>query len=256
MRKKVLTMVCAAVLAASMTMPAFAGQWLSDASGWWWKNDDGSWPANCWMWLDGNGDGVAECYYFNGGGYCLMNTTTPDGYQVNENGAWVVNGVVQTKSVTPVNPQDTAPVQTVTDEGSQTASAQAVKLVDMTPVAKDFMWTFNSERTNQDKQWSDGIKLDSSRVYEAYAEYYAGGAYSTLSFTYAPIIGFSENIDAWIEVYGDDDELLYYKSSPETVSVNVTGQQYVKIMACSNYNHQSIVGLPKGSILFKNAEFR
>lgn len=49
--------------------------------------------------LDGNGDGVAECYYFDGNGYMLANTTTPDGYTVNADGAWTVNGVVQTKSV-------------------------------------------------------------------------------------------------------------------------------------------------------------
>ena len=29
-------------------------------------------------------------------GACFVNTTTPDGYTVNEKGEWVVNGVVQT----------------------------------------------------------------------------------------------------------------------------------------------------------------
>ena len=49
--------------------------------------------------VDGNGDGVAECYYFDGNGYILANTTTPDGYQVNAGGAWIQNGAVKTKSV-------------------------------------------------------------------------------------------------------------------------------------------------------------
>ena len=36
-----------------------AGQWKTDANGWWYQNDDGSYPANCWQWIDGNGDGSA-----------------------------------------------------------------------------------------------------------------------------------------------------------------------------------------------------
>lgn len=76
---------------------AFAGSWKNDSRGYWWQNDDGSYPVNCWQWLDGNQDGISECYYFDGSGYMLANTTTPDGYQVNGDGAWTVNGVVQTK---------------------------------------------------------------------------------------------------------------------------------------------------------------
>ena len=76
---------------------AFAESWKNDGKGYWWQNDDGSYPVNCWQWLDGNQDGISECYYFNGNGYMLSNTVTLDGYQVNGDGAWVVNGVVQTK---------------------------------------------------------------------------------------------------------------------------------------------------------------
>ena len=50
------------------------------------------------MQTDGNGDGVAEWYYFDGNGYIATNGTTPDGYQVNAEGQWMQNGVVQTKS--------------------------------------------------------------------------------------------------------------------------------------------------------------
>ena len=88
------TLTLAAVLGSVMT--SFAG-WQSDTDGYWWQNDDGTYPTNTWQWLDGNGDGVAECYYFDGNGYMLANTTTPDGYQVNIDGAWTVNGVVQTQ---------------------------------------------------------------------------------------------------------------------------------------------------------------
>lgn len=96
MKKKILTIAAAMTMTFAMTMTAFAGQWVSDTTGWWWQNDDGSYPAATWQWIDGNNDGVAESYYFDGQGYCLLNTTTPDGYTVNADGAWTVNGVVQT----------------------------------------------------------------------------------------------------------------------------------------------------------------
>ena len=53
---------------------------------------------SCWQWLDLDSDGIYECYYFNVLGHMYKNGTTPDGYKVNENGEWVVNGVVQRKN--------------------------------------------------------------------------------------------------------------------------------------------------------------
>ena len=53
---------------------------------------------SCWQWLDLNSDGLYECYYFNILGHMYKNGTTPDGYQVNVNGEWVVDGVVQRKN--------------------------------------------------------------------------------------------------------------------------------------------------------------
>ena len=88
----------AAVMAMLASSTAFAGQWQSDNKGWWYQNDDGSYPTNGWQWIDGNGDGVSESYYFDGNGYLLTNTTTPDGYTVNADGAWTQNGTVQTQS--------------------------------------------------------------------------------------------------------------------------------------------------------------
>ena len=86
-------------IAASMlfTITAFAGTWNQDSTGWWWDNGDGTWPANCWQWCDGNNDGISECYYFNENGYCLQNCMTPDGYQVNADGAWIDKDGVKTQ---------------------------------------------------------------------------------------------------------------------------------------------------------------
>lgn len=51
-----------------------------------------------WQWLDLNNDGIYECYYFNVLGHMYKDGTTPDGYRVNVNGEWVVDGVVQRKT--------------------------------------------------------------------------------------------------------------------------------------------------------------
>ena len=55
-----------------------------------------------WNWIDDNGDGISECYYFQNysdgrRGRLYRETTTPDGYTVNDKGQWTVDGVVQTR---------------------------------------------------------------------------------------------------------------------------------------------------------------
>ena len=65
---------------------------------WWYDFGNGDYFKSSWQWIDGNHDGIAECYCFDENGWMYENTTTPDGYTVNENGAWTVNNVVQTKT--------------------------------------------------------------------------------------------------------------------------------------------------------------
>lgn len=77
---------------------AFAGTWQGADGSYKYQNDDGTYAKGGWHWIDGNGDGVSESYYFNEDGMLLQNTTTPDNYQVDASGAWVVDGVVQTQS--------------------------------------------------------------------------------------------------------------------------------------------------------------
>lgn len=96
--KRVKLLIVSAVLSLAMSLSAFAGQWNQDSGGWWYQNDDGTYPVNSWQWIDGNADGVSECYYFNENGYCLMNTTAPDGKTVDSNGALIISGIVQTKT--------------------------------------------------------------------------------------------------------------------------------------------------------------
>lgn len=104
--------------------PAYA-EWCHNSQGWWYGTNVTytDWYKSCWQWIDGNGDGVAECYYFNADGYMLANTTTPDGYTVNADGAWVQGGSVQIKTsgipavniATSVNYQDSNQSTTVSN---------------------------------------------------------------------------------------------------------------------------------------------
>ena len=127
--KKTAGCLMAVAMMAMMAMPALAGQWQKNAAGWWWQEDNGTYPMNTWSWLDGNRDGIAECYYFNGYGYMLAGTVTPDGYTVNENGAWTVNGVVQTK-VVPATSSGGASMPTVGgSSGGTTTTTQAATTV-------------------------------------------------------------------------------------------------------------------------------
>ncbi|MDO4960625.1 MAG: hypothetical protein Q4E57_02040 [Eubacteriales bacterium] len=112
MKKNLMAFICTAFLAALITVPSFAGQWKSDVNGWWWQNDDGSYPAGCWQTIDSTGSGTSMWYYFDNNGYLLTNTVTPDGYIVNGSGAWTVDGIVQTSSASVL---DSIPVYGYTD---------------------------------------------------------------------------------------------------------------------------------------------
>ena len=93
--RKLFTAIATLAACLIFAMSSYAGTWILDNVGWWWQNNDGSWPASRWEWIDGNCDGLAECYYFDNHGYCVLSGVTPDGYYVNSSGAWVENGVVQ-----------------------------------------------------------------------------------------------------------------------------------------------------------------
>ena len=98
------------LLSLSVAFPAMAGSWKNgagdNATRWWYDNGDNTWAANGWRWIDGNQDGVSECYYFDAEGWLLTSTTTPDGYTVNADGAWTVNGIAQSRQTAASNEFD------------------------------------------------------------------------------------------------------------------------------------------------------
>lgn len=87
--------------AALLSTPVLAGEWRANSTGFWYVNDDGSYPTNAWQWIDGDGDGVYQCFAFDENGYLLLNQTTPDGYLVGEAGAWF-DGVTPVTRTYPV----------------------------------------------------------------------------------------------------------------------------------------------------------
>ena len=114
MMKRIWLLLLTLLMSMTMSVTAFAGVWKTgegaNQNRWWYDNEDGTYAQNGWQWLDGNQDGIAECYYFDSTGWLLSDITTPDGYHVNEDGAWISAGGVETRAVqnTPASPKTTA----------------------------------------------------------------------------------------------------------------------------------------------------
>ena len=77
-----------------------SGKWKKNNTGWWYENADGSYPQSEWKKINGswyyfgNNGYMLESqwignYYVGSNGAMLVNTTTPDGYEVDENGKWI-----------------------------------------------------------------------------------------------------------------------------------------------------------------------
>lgn len=72
--------LCFSIIAG---ITAFAGQWEQNTTGWWYQNDDGSYPASKWSTIDG------KQYYFNADGYMVtgwVQTRQGDWYYLNPSG--------------------------------------------------------------------------------------------------------------------------------------------------------------------------
>ena len=124
--KKLIVAAAAAGMSLLFSVTPFAAGWElgtgEHAAQWKYVNADNGLYTG-WHVIDGNGDGIAEWYYFNEEGWLLTSTTTPDGYTVNENGAWVQNGQVMTEKVGS-GAQTAAAAQTA-ETSTQTAGSEA-----------------------------------------------------------------------------------------------------------------------------------
>lgn len=57
--------------------------WQKDEKGWWFLNEDSTYPKTAWKEID------KKWYYFGDDGYMLVDTVTPDGLKVDKNGALI-----------------------------------------------------------------------------------------------------------------------------------------------------------------------
>ena len=57
--------------------------WIQDGGKWYWLRDNCMMAKACWMWIHG------ECYCFAADGSLYVGCTTPDGYKVDNTGAWI-----------------------------------------------------------------------------------------------------------------------------------------------------------------------
>lgn len=230
--KKMVGLIAVATASVIMSTATFAGEWKTSPSGWWWQDDDGSYPVACWRWLDGNGDGWSESYYFNNYGYLMVNTMTPDNYQVNENGAWVVNGQVQT--IQTGQATQLADNQAKQEESEYEWEEDTKKSILKTKVIDEsglIPFTDKTLYNGNSTFWSKGyefrgyqrayVKIDVSDTETWHSK--------TLEITLSGTIDMSNNF----YVLGDDDEQLGYWNLSDrkvkTISVDVSNQDFVTL---------------------------
>ena len=121
--KKIMSAAIAtAALTITATMTALAGSWTQQNGSWVYLNDAGQLQTG-WAWIDGNQDGIAESYYFDMSGKLSTSTTTPDGYTVNSDGAWVQDGSVQTKVIPLSDPSALGRLGTVAGSSSMSSDS-------------------------------------------------------------------------------------------------------------------------------------
>lgn len=81
--KNVKLLITTLIASACLSTTALAGTWQPQESGQWkYQNDDGSFATG---WIEDGG----KSYYLDSNGIMLTNTTTPDGYYVGADGAWI-----------------------------------------------------------------------------------------------------------------------------------------------------------------------
>ena len=89
MKKKKLLKTGLAVALAVMTLaqPVSAANWVGNNTGWWWQEDNGSYPTNQWKAING------KWYWFDGNGYMVTGWRNINGtwYYLESSGAMASN---------------------------------------------------------------------------------------------------------------------------------------------------------------------
>lgn len=103
------SLLCAFMSFVFLLSGTAKADWVKGESknAWWYDLGNGNYYKSSWQWIDGNHDGIAECYCFDENGWMFENAITPDRFTVNENGAWTVDNIVQTKSANLISQNNT-----------------------------------------------------------------------------------------------------------------------------------------------------
>lgn len=102
--KKAVTILAATAFSILCSNIVFAGQWQPDEKGWRYLDEDNAIVISQWImdeqkWYYVGSDGYMTVntwignYYVGSDGAMLVNTTTPDGYMVGTDGAWISDQV-------------------------------------------------------------------------------------------------------------------------------------------------------------------
>ncbi len=227
--KKLAATSLAFTAALALTFPSYAAGWVQSPQGWWWSDEVNGSPVSCWRWLDGNGDGWAECYYFDHYGYMAENTTTPDGYQVDASGAWVVDGVVQTVYQDPAaQDQEEEPEEVWVDTTEEN------------PSYRFFETDHYSQGTNKTLNLSDGsTKFWSSYLcLTGYDGFIKMDVKTRNKFRPETLVANVYSTNGTLTIYGDNDEELEsfefdYEDSIREIAVDVSDQSSITIKTSS-----------------------
>lgn len=231
--------VCAAtaVCTGAFTLSAFAGNWVKNATGWWYDYGNGTWPSSSWQWIDGNNDGVAECYYFDRFGYCMINATTPDGYQVNGSGAWVENGIVQTRNVG--GSQVSGAGEEAKNETNYTAGRKnKLSLFNAEPIISSGVRKRDSLASNRENKSFTNCLMFTSDDRGEYIEFDNSAGYTHFKATVFPVKDYWEEENRMLlqVLSGEDDEIystqdIYYDTKAFDIDVDISGYEKVRLKA-------------------------
>ena len=96
MKINVLKSKIIAILICSLILnnTSYAGMFFKVLNKTFYVDDNGK-MATGWRWIDTNNDNIAECYRFNKDGSLVATKSKINGKEVNEDGLWVVDGVIQ-----------------------------------------------------------------------------------------------------------------------------------------------------------------
>lgn len=218
-------------LGACMTIPAFAGVWKVDNNGIWHYDYTGrgvqeGWLKSQWAWIDGNHDKISECYYFDAAGNMLANTTV-DGYQLNSQGQWVVDGVVQTK----------------TEGVGDVAGQLTTDLLHIVPTETNYVTAYETAQANGGLTWYNGLRFQGDVSHLASEVITFDKEYQTMTITFAPEAGQNTTTTGRVSVTGVTSGKALYSSGkfnaqavPVTATFSVKGEKGVHISLIRGFN--------------------